>query len=228
MSTIDVFAICYNEEVMLPHFIKHYKDNFGAKITIYDNFSTDKSQQIIQDLGCNLITYDSGGQIRDDLYLGIKNECWKKSKAKWVIVCDVDEFIEVPKEPIDKCSIISTKGYDMIGMPPSRKGVANPMYNKSIMFRPNCLKQIGYQPGAHKCDPSGKVVYSELPVNLLHYKYISEEYVYARHTMYQSRLSDINITYGWGDNYLNTDYKNIKDKFISLREKCINIPYHEE
>jgi len=221
MSTVDVFAICYNEEVMLPHFIKHYKDKFNANITIYDNFSTDKSQQIIQDLGCNLITYDSGGQIRDDLYLGIKNECWKKSKAKWVIVCDVDEFLEVPKEPIDKCSIIRTTGYDMIGMPPSRKGVANPMYNKSIMFRPNCLKQIGYQPGAHKCDPSGKVVYSELPVNLLHYKYISEEYVYGRHTMYQERLSDFNKTYKFGAEYENVEVDKIKAKFRYLKDNSV-------
>lgn len=220
-TTVDVFAICYNEEVMLPHFIKHYKDNFNANIVIYDNFSTDKSHQIIQDLGCTLLTYDSGGQIRDDLYLGIKNECWKKSKAKWVIVCDIDEFIEPPKFSIDKCSVIATKGYDMLGMPPSRTGVANPMYNKSVMFRPNCLTQIGYQPGAHKCDPSGKVVYSEIPVNLLHYKYISEKYVYNRHLMYQSRLSDFNKTYKFGVEYENVEREKIQDKFRYLKNNSV-------
>ena len=92
--SIDVFAICYNEEVMLPYFINHYQ-KMGANITIYDNFSTDRSQEIITESGCTLLTYDSNNQIRDDLYLQIKNNCWKKSKAEWVIVCDIDEFIEV-------------------------------------------------------------------------------------------------------------------------------------
>lgn len=220
--TVDVFAICYNEEVMLPHFIKHYKDNFNANITIYDNFSTDRSQQIILDSGCTLKTYDSSGQIRDDLYLGIKNECWKTSKANFVAVVDMDEFLEIPFD-VSKCTMVKTQGYDMIGLPPSRMGVKNDLYSKYAFFRPNCLKQIGYQPGAHRCDPSGKIVISEETANLLHYKYTDVNYVYNRHLMYKSRLSMFNRSYGFGIEYQQVEKAKIDNKFAELMATATEI-----
>lgn len=222
MKSVDVFAICYNEELMLPHFIKHYKDNFDANITIYDNHSTDRSQEIIKDSGCNLLTYDSNNQIRDDLYLGIKNECWKKSKAQWAIVVDADELLEV-KFDLSRCTIVNTKGFDMIGEPPSRLGVANIRYNKAVMFRPNQFAQIGYGVGAHSCNPTGKIVGSREIANLLHYKYVSEDYVYNRHLMYESRLSDFNRQYQFGIEYQDVQLKKIQDKFIDLRSKVSKV-----
>lgn len=220
METIEVFAICYNEELLLPYFIDHYK-KMGAKITIYDNQSTDRSRSIIEQSGCNYIAYDSNNQIRDDLYLQIKNNCWKQSKADWVIVCDIDELIEVNFD-ISKYTIINTKGFDMIGLPPSRLGVHNQMYSKHIMFRPNCFKEINYKPGCHSLNPIPLVPISgsiEI-ANLLHHKYINEDYVYNRHIMYQERLSDINKQLGWGIEYQNVERKKIDYKFKSLRSQC--------
>jgi len=46
--TIDVFTTCYNEEIILPYFIRHYKQ-FARNITIYDNMSTDNSINIIEE-----------------------------------------------------------------------------------------------------------------------------------------------------------------------------------
>ncbi len=218
MKSVDVFAICYNEEIMLPHFIKHYKDNFDANITIYDNHSTDRSQEIIKDSGCNLLTYDSNNQIRDDLYLGIKNECWKKSKAQWVIVVDADELLQLNFD-ISRCTIVNTKGYDMIGPYPSNIGVPNPMYNKAVMFRPNQFRQIGYGVGCHTAKPEGNIVGSRDFARLLHYKYISEEYVLNRHLMYESRLSDFNKQYQFGKEYENVCIEKIQDKFLDLRSR---------
>ncbi len=190
----------------------------GANITIYDNQSTDSSPQIIQDLGCKLISWDSEGQIRDDLYLSIKNEAFKKSKAEWTVSVDLDEFIEIDFD-ITPYNIIRTQGYDMIGSPPSRLSVPNNLYSKAVMFRPNSFSQIGYGPGCHLFNPSPKEpirISSEI-ANLLHYKYISEEYVYNRHLMYQSRLSDLNKKYGWGVEYNNVQRELINKKFIDLR-----------
>jgi hypothetical protein len=215
--SIDVFAICYNEEVLLPYFIKHYQ-SMGANITIYDNYSTDNSVAIIKQAGCTYIPYDSNNQIRDDLYLSIKNECWKKSKADFVIVCDIDEFLEVDFDT-SKYTIINTQGYDMLGIPPSRFGVKNDMYSKHIMFRPSEFKQIGYSFGCHKCAPEGNISGSKETANLLHYKYISEEHVYSRHLLYQSRLSDINKKYGWGIEYQTPEEEKIQTKFSELTIK---------
>lgn len=223
MESIEVFAICYNEELLLPYFIDHYK-KMGAKITVIDNQSTDKSRSIIEKAGCTYMAYNSNNQIRDDLYLQIKNNCWKESKADWVIVCDIDELIEVNFD-ISKYTIINTKGFDMIGLPPSKLGVHNKMYSKHIMFRPNCFKEINYTPGCHSLNPiaSGTISGSVEIANLLHYKYINEDYVYNRHMMYQERLSDINKQLGWGIEYQNVERKKIINKFKELRSQSTMI-----
>lgn len=221
--TVDVFAICYNEEFMLPHFIKHYKEHFNANITVYDNYSTDRSKEIILEAGCNYVPYDSQSQIRDDIYLQIKNECWKKSKADWVIVCDVDEFLYVDFD-IKDYTIINTKGYDMYGGPDSNVGVYNPMSSKHIMFRPDCFEQIGYTAGCHRCNPKARrLMGSREHAILKHRKFISEEYVYGRHKMYAERLSAVNKKYGWGVHYEGVTMDKVKEQFNELRKKCIQV-----
>ncbi len=223
-ETLEVFAICYNEELMLPYFIKHYQD-MGAKITIYDNFSTDRSKEIIEAAGCTYLTYDSEGQIRDDLYLKIKNNCWKKSKAAWVVVCDIDELIEVTFD-LSRYSIINTHGFDMIGLPDkdNRLGVYNKMYSKHIMFRPNFISEMNYKPGCHGCSPIGNISGSREIANLMHYKYISEEYVLNRHLLYQSRLSDINKQHGWGIEYQKVEKEKIDAIFTEIRSIRKEVP----
>jgi hypothetical protein len=220
--SVEVFAICYNEEKMLPHFITHYKNYFGAAITIYDNNSTDKSKEIIEANGCKYIPYDSGGQIRDDIYLDIKNNCWKNSKADWVIVCDIDEFLEVDFDYSDS-TILSVRGLDMVGFIDSNLGVPNKLYSKNIMFKPSEIKEINYLAGCHYSKPEGNIKFSRNVANLLHRKYISEDYVLARHLMYQERLSDVNKKFGWGIEYQNVERKKIEDKFIELRKNAIEV-----
>ncbi len=220
-ESIEVFAICYNEEFFLPYFIKHYQD-MGAKITIFDNMSTDRSKEIILSSGCTYLTYESNNQIKDDIYLKIKNHCWKKSLADWVIVCDIDELIEVPFS-MKKYTIINTRGFDMVGLPNERRGVPNRLYSKHIMFRPKYINEISYNPGCHTCSIQGKVIGSTEIANLLHYKYISEEYVFARHSMYQKRLSEINKSQGWGLEYQNVEREKIDQKFKDLRSSAWKI-----
>lgn len=217
--TIDVFALCFNEEHILPSFIAHYK-SMGAHITVYDNNSTDKSVEILTQNGCIVIPYESNGQIRDDIYVNIKNNCWKKSRADWVIVCDIDEFIKVDFD-INKYTIINTCGYDMIGPPGSNLGVANPWYSKHIMFRPKFIKEINYKIGGHRCSPIGKVAGSVEIAPLLHYKYISEDYTFQRHLLYQSRLSDINKRNGWGKEYEQAEIDSIKKLYEKLKSECV-------
>lgn len=221
---VDVFAICYNEEFLLPRFIEHYQKVFGAAITIFDNYSTDRSREIAAELGCNVRLYDSGNQVRDDIYLKIKNNCWKYSKADWVIVCDIDEFLEVDFD-ITPYTLIGTLGYDIVSADlHSRFGVYNWMMNKYVMFRPNKMRNINYQPGCHKCSPDGEVVPSKEFAKLLHRKYISPEYVYNKHLACQERLSDINKKYGWGTQYMDVSMEDIKTKFeVLLAEgRCVD------
>ena len=52
---IEIFTICYNEEIILQKFINHYRTRFpNCEITIYDNMSTDNSRQIANATGYNI------------------------------------------------------------------------------------------------------------------------------------------------------------------------------
>ena len=96
---VTIYNISFNEEVILQKFIDHYKYQFpNCEIVIYDNQSTDKTKEIAIKNGCKVLEYDSNNQIRDDLYLEIKNNCWKKASTDWVLIVDTDEFIYISEE----------------------------------------------------------------------------------------------------------------------------------
>lgn len=42
---ITVYTVCFNEELMLPHFLNHYS-RIADRIVLYDNQSTDQSMSL--------------------------------------------------------------------------------------------------------------------------------------------------------------------------------------
>lgn len=233
---IEVYAICYNEEVMLPYFLRHYSQ-MASCITIYDNYSTDRSEEICRaNPKVRVVKYDSGNQIRDDIYLEIKNNCWKGSKADWVIVCDVDELVVELRAPtpIDNYTVIMPDWFEMVSdrLPSTDEqiyreinhGIAMGQISKCLVFRPDKVKEIGYEPGAHGIkDAKGDIrVLHTSQMGILHYKYLSAEYVIERHAMYQSRLSEINKRMKWGTHY-NDKSEDIRGKWRELWEKRIRV-----
>jgi len=170
--------LCYNEIILLPHTIAHYKKNFpNCKITIYDNYSTDGSDILAESLGCNVIKWDSNNQIDDHKYLEIKNNCWKHVDSGWIIVCDMDEWLQANVNDLlfedkNNTSILTTKGYDIVitsikddfnDVDPHNnvKGIYGSHLSKSICFNKNKISEINYDFGAHKCSPIGTINYSE-------------------------------------------------------------------
>ena len=100
---ITVLTVCYNEEKMIKNFLDHYFDLGVNRIVIYDNKSTDNTVEICKEFGkthqnckIEIVEYDTNGQIRDDVYLEIKNNAWKNYKSDFHIVVDCDEYLTVP------------------------------------------------------------------------------------------------------------------------------------
>ncbi len=215
---IEVFALCYNEEFLIPHFISHYKKLGASKFTFFDNGSTDKSVSIAKELGVNVVVSDTKGCLRDDVYLYIKNNCWKESNSYYVVVCDMDEFLEIDFDLVGYETVIKTQGYDVIGGLESRTGVVNDNYSKCVMFNPNRVLQMNYEIGAHKCKPVGSIIYSESTAKLLHRKYISEEMLFEKQIEYKKRLSELNKRHGWGSDYLLVTKEKIKNQFEELNQ----------
>ncbi len=214
-----LYTICWNEEIRLPYFIRHYKQ-FVDKIIIYDNGSTDKTLDIIRSFPdlIELRTYDTGGEIRNDVYLKIKNNCWKESRgiADFVIVCDMDELLYYDKDihkylqylKENNFTLIEPAGYRMIGdfIPTTEKmiydeikfGIKDEQYNKLCMFNPNEIQEINYEPGCHIAHPIGNIKVEKFNFKLLHFKWLSLEYVIQRNKQYRKRHSKIDKKHDWG------------------------------
>ena len=206
---IHVYAVCWNEEVILPHFLSHYA--YAEKIFIYDNGSTDRSLEIMaKDPRVSVEHFETGNYIDDPAIEKIKNEAWKNSRgiADYVIACDMDEFLYHPNmmqalKHIKSLgvSILKPRGYNMVGDRVPRLdedikavitgGFRGYKYDKCILFDPNKLDEINFSIGCHACEPVGEIKYYRDPGwLLLHYKYLSEEYIINRTRILGTRRSD--------------------------------------
>ena len=232
---IEIYGICYNEEKMLPYFIRHYSKL--GDIILYDNYSTDKTDEIAKAAGIKVIKFDTGDKFRDDIHMYIKNNCWKKSSADWVIVCDVDEFIYHPK--LTKIlehttdTIFKPIGYDMFSknFPTTNgqiyeeitNGVESDGYSKFCLFNPKKIKEINFSPGAHISNPTGIVkINTTSGIKLLHMKQLSIEHVIDRYTFFKSRLSEQNIKNRWGVQY-NFPIETVTNSFNENLKKSTDV-----
>ena len=57
-----------------------------------------------------------------------------------------------------------------------------------MLFRPDKIKEINYQPGGHYCNPIGEIVKSDARIPLRHYKYLNIDYVVNRYKNLKMRL----------------------------------------
>tara|TARA_R110002020_G_scaffold474816_1_gene707610 strand:- start:56614 stop:57924 length:1311 start_codon:yes stop_codon:yes gene_type:complete len=240
---IKVYAICWNEQIIAPHFLKHYK-KITDDITIYDNNSTDKTCEILA--GLDIRKYDTGEKIRDDVYREIKENAWRECKDlggyDWVIICDMDEFIycEDLKGALDKAhkqgySLIKPTGYCMIGeerLIPNptdtlynkiTKGCIDNNYSKICIINPNKVEEMNYSIGCHRATPKfeGRLLETNF-IKLLHFNFLSLQYAIDRYAIYKDRLSDINIQQNWATHYTYKADK-IREEYNMFKSKSINV-----
>jgi hypothetical protein len=168
------------------------------------------------------------GNLNDQHYLDVKNNCWKESTADYVIVCDCDEVL-FSGLPMNKSvfsyynkhgvTIIKTQGWQIISneMPKENitditNGWAFNNYSKAVIFDPKAIQEINYNPGAHRIAPIGNVVYSEETIYLLHYRQIGGvKRLINRYKQYCSRMSELNHRKGYGIHYKKPMQKIISD-----------------
>ena len=96
---IHLYAQCWNDEWMIPFFLRHY-GSWVDQIFIYDDGSTDASLSLLQsDLKVTVRRFE---RTTPDSFvlseLAFSNACWKQSRghADWVIVTDMDEHLIHP------------------------------------------------------------------------------------------------------------------------------------
>jgi glycosyltransferase involved in cell wall biosynthesis len=217
---ITIYTITYNEQHIIPYFIKWYRERFAdCTIVVFDNESTDNTRQIATDLGCEVIEYSTGNKLSDSAYLSIKNNVWKQSKTDWVIVCDVDEFIDVDESYLNtNQTLYKAKGFNMFNLDnleditQVQYGLEAVQYDKTILFNKKYIKEINYGAGCHHCQPKGDIIYSRLNPSLYHMKFLNVDLLVNKYKNYAERLSDENKQMKWGYHYEQAEQE-IRDSY---------------
>lgn len=236
---ITLYTVLYNEQEILPYFLKHYSQ-YVNKIVVYNNNSTDRSIQILNDwkeCEIEIRECNTNNQYDEQSIIDLKNNCWKDDDSDYVIVCDVDELLYHPnliefikKQPFT--DYFTPQGFHMIGeeIPTDytkqiydiiKVGTRDDQYDKNVLFKRKSIVETNYSPGCHASRFKGEsnlLNYSGEELKLLHYKWLSFEYVYEKHTHYGKRISNHSRSRKYGQHYLMgkdwmfTTYNNLKDK----------------
>lgn len=230
---ITVYTLAYNEELLMQFMIDHYRTRFpGCQIVVHNNFSTDDTVKIARANDCEVVPFDTGGQINDRRYLDVKNHCWKNASTDWVLVCDLDELLDINAAELKLeenlgTSIVKAEGYDMVTLdkkldiPAMKYGARAEPHDKSYLFNKKLIKEINYDFGCHFSNPSGTVVYSKLAYKLYHYCMVNYDISVEKYKLYATRMSPENLEKGWG-NYEFTPGE-IRDFYSESWEKAIKV-----
>jgi glycosyltransferase involved in cell wall biosynthesis len=211
---VHVQAICWNEEVRIPHFLKHY-ERFADKIIVYDNGSTDSSRELLlKHPLVELKQISSGNEFREDVLMWFRNESWKprrndiRKHCDWLMIVDLDEFIYRPdlRNLLERteATVLHPHGFEMVptGLPlPDgllidhiQHGVSDEKhYSKPCLFKPY-ETTIMLGPGGHELTSAiGKVnIQRDIDLKLLHYRYLDTEWYLARAKQLAERNSQYN------------------------------------
>jgi glycosyltransferase involved in cell wall biosynthesis len=117
---INAVVTCYNEELRLPYFLKHYQSIGVDRFIVIDNGSTDGSAEILDahPLVTRLYTTKP---FRDYKTIWREALCNQLFAHRWVIFPDVDELFVYPGWP-DRdmhwfIRYLETSGYDAVFAP---------------------------------------------------------------------------------------------------------------
>lgn len=217
---VEVFTFCWNEMAVLPFAVDYWR-RFASHVTVFDNGSTDGSIEFMQQHS-DLITVDrfeTDNQINDQLLLNMKNDAWKqvKGRADLVVMCDMDEMLipiadELQRMMDEGCTVCIPRWFTMMSdeAPTHENGkylhqirpYAFQSPGKAILFDPNKIDNMRYEPGAHQCQPEGYVKWFEGGIYCLHTDHnFSLENKIERYKQMHARMSDINKRKGWGIHY---------------------------
>ena len=245
---IHLHTICYNERDLMEIAIKYWQSSVDHVFVYLMNSSNDGSKEFLSKYRnyISVINIKDDNEFNDARNIYIKNNCWKASrgKADFVIVTDFDEFIyakdifkELEYMKKNGMTIVAPEVYhlmskdNIIGELNTEKylheqvtaGFYEPKFGKYCIFDPNAIEEINYLPGAHQCNPIGKVKYYDRhKIFLFHAKYLGEERFVNRLNTCGTRLSQLNIENNWGVEYRfkeEAKRKIFNDKF----DNCVNI-----
>jgi hypothetical protein len=223
--SIHLYAACWNEERIIPFFLRHYEP-LVDRIVIYDDGSTDRSVELLQaSPKVEVRPFRREAESYLDAHLALFDSCWKESRgrADWVCLVDLDEFLFHPDwfpylaaQKEMGVTIIKAVGYEMVSeeFPPAgadlatllTRGQRSHNMDKTALFAPDAIEQINHVVGRHLCSPVGRVMpLAKEGMQLRHYKTLGLDYLLARTHALAGRLTGDDLARGWSAHYLRDD-----------------------
>lgn len=235
-NNIEINLITYNEEVMLPFTIAHYRRMFiNPRFIIHDNGSTDNTIGIALREGCFVREFKTEG-MNDTIQSQIKSKAVVESESNWVLVIDADEEILLTLEDLDDLdkrgiNIVQFEGWNIFDNKLSPWEVNPPMgiqdggYSKPILVKGGVFDIVEYAPGAHTINKlipkeGEKVMWSKNEFKLLHYKHWSCEYNINRSKELGARQSADNLRnrHSFHFSFPENVHKDWYDKHFAIRQ----------
>ena len=210
---IHVYSVMWNEEFILPYFLRHYTQ--FADVFIINHHCTDKTLEIAKNKA-TILDYPFHRQFTErDHSRAFKLAYEKYSKGADLVMCvDADEFILNEKLDGD---LIKVTSYMMISeKPPTtdgqiydeiKTGVRMRSFDKPIIFNP--LLDIRFGNGRHTVEAGIEPL--RTGVRMLHYKYLGKNYYFERSRLVYPRkdktdeVIDYRLKRGlkWYDDHIN-------------------------
>lgn len=213
---LTIHTVTFNEELLMQMMIDHYRSRFpNCHIVVYDNQSTDDTVLIAQKNGCELRHYDSNNQVNDQMLWDTKNNCYKTANTDWVIVCDLDEMLDINEQQLAmeetngvtkiKCEcwhmVNMENNLDVRNITHGYRNLNDTVYDKDLLFNKKHVEINYINNDCHFSDSRGRVVNSK-PYRMYHYKYVNSDVFANKQMLTASRLSEINKQNGWASQCL--------------------------
>jgi len=240
MPNVEVFSYFWNEEYLMPYFLRHYAP-LATRITLFDNDSTDRSIEIAKTCPKVVVKrYDSGNTLDSLSQLHMLNNCWREAESDWVIVCALDEFLYHPDLlgflEATEGTVIHPQGYTMSSKTRPigngqlydyiRRGVPDKYYCKCIAFNKAKVTGINYRIGAHEAIPNGLINMVTDQCKLLHFRLIGLAETIERYRIYRERKSATERKRGYGGHYFISE-RDLRARFDALIKMSIDVFAHK-
>ena len=222
---IHLYSACWNEERIIPFFLRHYEP-LVDRIIVYDDDSSDRSVELLR--GSRKVEVRPllrGTRSFLDAHIDLFETCWQESRgrADWVCLADLDEFLFHPSwhqylaaQKMAGITVLRAIGYEMIAEDFPRpaaalitsltRGQREFHTDKTSIFSPDAVEQINNIVGRHHASPVGRIVRpEENQLQLRHCKALGLDYLLARTHTLADRLTNDDRARGWSTHYLRDD-----------------------
>jgi len=215
----------------------YFKNDYGCNIELRVNDSVGicdniDEETIHKELNSNFNL--SSGWCRNNGYKTLHTS----HINDWILIIDCDEFIyhkiglrNKLKDCRDKgISLPFTRGFNMVSkefpeykkeeliFSKIKKGFYFKDQSKDIIFDSKKITSINLQPGCHESKPDGYVdrgnEKDEDKIKILHYRFLSVEYINKLAEFKFKDKSKINVDNGWGHHY--EEQKNVKEEYFDM------------